>query len=361
MDGAIAARPSRSRAGGGHRAAVVGPAPPRRGRGGRRGRPVAAPSTTRHRRRAATPEPTHRLKGWGVAVVSVAAAVGAVPLAISSVAADRSDDPLPTVNTFTAGAPGPLESGGAARAAAAPAPSRHPPGDPSTGGILEAPAGTPGAPPAPDPVRRAGPLVRFRSPPRSCGRASPPRPSTTTAPARPLAGTTTTAPKPKPTTTTPVAAATTTGPRTAPKPPPAPAKPPASSSGPSTPVRRLGRPAPRGRKDRGRRGQAASPAPSAACSEPGSSVPSASAPAYRSPCSSIRPSTAAAANTSSSGGVSPCAHAPTSSQVERGGHGRPPPPSAPQRVAGDRRLVRVVLAPVDEHLARAGGPSPSPR
>ena len=198
---------------------------------------LAAPSPSRHRRRAA-PEPAHRLKGWGVAVVSVAAAVGAVPLAISSVAADRSDDPLPTVNTFTAGAPGPLESGGAGQGGMAqggtaqggtrtvPAP---PAGDPSTGGILQAPAapGSVARPAAPVPQPAA--VVRPSAPAAS---------STTTAPARPLAGTSTTAPKPKPTTTTGGTGGSSggdDGPRTAPKPAPAPAKPPASSSGPSNP------------------------------------------------------------------------------------------------------------------------------
>ena len=47
--------------------------------------------------------------------------------------------------------------------------------------------------------------------------------------------------------------------------------------------------------------------------------------------------------------------------VPRDGGGDGGPGPAAQRVARDRRLVRVVLAPVDEHLARAGGPSPSPR
>ena len=192
---------------------------------------LAAPSTTRHRRRAA-PEPTHRLKGWGVAVVSVAAAVGAVPLAISSVAANRSDDPLPTVNTFTAGAPGPLEAGGAPQGGGTrtvPAP----PGDPSTGGILEAPAGAPGAPAAPGSVVQ-GRAVPAPQPAAVVRPSVPAASSTTTAPARPLAGTSTTAPKPKPTTSTPGGSSgDDEGPRTAPKPAPAPAKPPASSSGPS--------------------------------------------------------------------------------------------------------------------------------
>ena len=193
---------------------------------------LAAPSTTRHRRRAA-PEPTHRLKGWGVAVVSVTAAVGAVPLAISSVAADRSDDPLPTVDTFTAGAPGPLESGGARQGGTTQGGTRtfpaRPAGDPSTGGILQAPAapGSVARPAAPVPQPAA--VVRPSAPAAS---------STTTAPARPLAGTSTTAPKPKPTTTTGGTGGSSggdDGPRTAPKPAPAPAKPPASSSGPSKP------------------------------------------------------------------------------------------------------------------------------
>lgn len=193
---------------------------------------VATPSPIRHRRRAAR-EPAHRLKGWGVAVVSVAAAVGAVPLAISSVAADRSDDPLPTVNTFTAGAPGPLESGGAEQGGVAEGGTRTvtvpaPPGDPSTGGILEGPTDTPGGP-------GAGPAVAVPQPAALVKPTVPAAPSTTPAPARPLAGTSTTAPKPTPTTTGGSGGSNDDDePRTTPK-PSAPADPPASSSGSSQP------------------------------------------------------------------------------------------------------------------------------
>ena len=72
--------------------------------------------------------------------------------------------------------------------------------------------------------------------------------------------------------------------------------------------------------------------------------------AKRSPCSSTRARTASASNTSRSG--SPAARALADLVPrERRRDGRPLPRA--QRVHVDRRLVLVVLAPVDEHLAAA--------
>ncbi len=132
------------------------------------GESSAAPSTAvRHHRRGAAAEPS-RLRGWGVAIVSVAAAVGAVPLAITTLANDHSDDPLPKVDTYTAGSPGPLQAdGGAARAPRAPEAAPGAAEDPSTAGVLQAPPGVAGVPapgrvvagPVPAALVRATPTV----------------------------------------------------------------------------------------------------------------------------------------------------------------------------------------------------------
>lgn len=117
----------------------------------------AAPVTTRHRRAAGRPAGDTPLRGWGLAVLSVAAAVTAVPLAISAVANDRSDDPLPTVDTFTAGAPQDLEGGPGGtttrRGAAGVA------GDEATAGILTVPGVAPGSVPGAPPVAAPAPVV----------------------------------------------------------------------------------------------------------------------------------------------------------------------------------------------------------
>jgi hypothetical protein len=121
--------------------------------------PVASAAT-----RALSPRRQHRapaaaasgLRGWGVAIVSVAAAVGAVPLAVSTLANDHSGDPLPKVDTYTAGRPGPLQAepgstGGTRSGTAAPQ------GDPATAGVLEAPSEAPVAR-APIAPRRTTPV-----------------------------------------------------------------------------------------------------------------------------------------------------------------------------------------------------------
>src|ERR1700712_259048 len=69
--------------------------------------PVSPAPSSRRQHRAAGAGPSG-LRGWGVAIVSVAAAVGAVPLAVSSVANNHTGDPLPKVDTYTAGKPGPV-------------------------------------------------------------------------------------------------------------------------------------------------------------------------------------------------------------------------------------------------------------
>ncbi|HEY2225861.1 hypothetical protein [Actinomycetospora sp.] len=107
---------------------------------------VAPTATLSSHRRASAAEPS-RLRGWGVAIVSVAAAVGAVPLAITSLANDSSDDPLPKVDTYTAGSPAslPAENGADGGAARRTAPGAVPgtPGpvgsDPATAGVLVVP------------------------------------------------------------------------------------------------------------------------------------------------------------------------------------------------------------------------------
>ena len=112
------------------------------------------PSSRRHHRAAATG--SSGLRGWGVAIVSVAAAVGAVPLAVSSVANNHSGDPLPKVDTYTAGRPGPLQAdpGSAGGTRSGPAAPRD---DQATAGVLEAP---PDAPVARAPIvpRRTTPV-----------------------------------------------------------------------------------------------------------------------------------------------------------------------------------------------------------
>lgn len=108
---------------------------------------AVAPALTSHRRRP-TEEPS-RLRGWGVAVVAVAAAVGAVPLAITSLANDHSDDPLPRVDTYTAGSPGPLPHDGGGDATGRRPVSGDPSAvgsDPATSGVLVAPPAAPAAP-----------------------------------------------------------------------------------------------------------------------------------------------------------------------------------------------------------------------
>jgi len=119
----------------------------------------SAPSAppTRHHRRAAVP--AGGLRGWGVAIVSVAAAVSAVPLAVSSLANDHSDDPLPNVDTYTAGSPGPLQSepGGGTRAGT-PGTRVAPGQDSATAGVSSAPPEAPearAARPVPVPVPAA--------------------------------------------------------------------------------------------------------------------------------------------------------------------------------------------------------------
>lgn len=127
--------------------------------------PAAPPA--RHRRSA--PAEPSRLRGWGVAVVSVAAAVGVVPLAITSLAADHSGDPLPQVDTYTAGSPAPLQAqdGGssAGRRDAVGAVPGLPGGDPASAGVLDGPlapaaAAPPIVPAAPEPTAVPAAVVR---------------------------------------------------------------------------------------------------------------------------------------------------------------------------------------------------------
>lgn len=162
-------------------------------------------ATTTHRRRpAARPARSGRpaadspLRGWGLAVLSVAAAVTAVPLAITAVANDRSGDPLPTVDTFTAGAPGPLQGGQSdAGGRGGPSSDRRGTievGDPSTGGVFGVP-GAPAAAPAPVVVPVPAPAAVVRP-------TTPPAPATITPRAATPTGTTGTTATTKPTTTT---------------------------------------------------------------------------------------------------------------------------------------------------------------
>jgi uncharacterized membrane protein YgcG len=153
---------------------------------------AAAPAVvppTRHRRSAA-PEPS-RLRGWGVAIVSVAAAVTAVPLAITSLANDHSGEPLPKVDTYTAGSPGPLQAeGGAAAGApgrpAVPAPQRS---DPASSDVLGSQSGPAVAPAAPVPAALVRPTPAVVAP-------------RTTVPPKPVTPAVTPAPKPVTSTTT---------------------------------------------------------------------------------------------------------------------------------------------------------------
>jgi hypothetical protein len=172
----------------------------------------SAPSAppTRHHRRAAVP--AGGLRGWGVAIVSVAAAVSAVPLAVSSLANDHSDDPLPNVDTYTAGSPGPLQSepGGGTRAGT-PGTRVAPGQDSATAGVSSAPPEAPearAARPVPVPVpaaviRPTRAVVPAAAPaiPRSATSTAPtsttqgPSGTTTTKPAQPPARS---APEPPP-------------------------------------------------------------------------------------------------------------------------------------------------------------------
>jgi hypothetical protein len=146
---------------------------------------AALAARTRHRRAAEA----SGLRGWGVAIVSVAAAVGAVPLAISSLANDHSADPLPRVDTYTAGSPGPLQGGpapgGASRAGR---PGTAPGGDAATGGVLDAP---PAAPEARSPGV-SGPAFAAAPVPAAVVRPTPRVLPPTVTPAKTTAPTTTT-------------------------------------------------------------------------------------------------------------------------------------------------------------------------
>jgi outer membrane biosynthesis protein TonB len=169
-----------------------------------------APSGRRHHRVAV---PAGGLRGWGLAIVSVAAAAGAVPLAVSSVANNHTGDPLPKVDTYTAGKPGPLPAGpgvaGGIRSGAA-APQR----DQATAGVLD-------APPEP-PVAHAPIIPRHAAPvpvPAAVVRTTP----AAVAPAAPR-----TAASKTPTSTTQGRSAT-TSPKT-PKPPTSSPRPPSTQS-----------------------------------------------------------------------------------------------------------------------------------
>ena len=182
--------------------------------------PAAAPVA---RRRHGSDDP-HGLRGWGVAIVAVAAAVGAVPLAITSLANDHSDDPLPKVDTYTAGSPAPLETqggaGGARHRPGTPAVPGSPGTDPATGGVLAAPPAPPAVAPA------IVPVVPVPTPvPAALVRATPTvTPTTPTKATTPRSAT--------PTTATSGRSATPAKPKPAPKPPSKPApKPQAPSSG----------------------------------------------------------------------------------------------------------------------------------
>ncbi|MDL5158190.1 hypothetical protein [Actinomycetospora termitidis] len=159
-------------------------------------------------------------RGWGVAIVSVAAAVTAVPLAISSVAADRSDEPLPKINTFTAGAPGPLPGSGGVESGIRDSRPTVIEGDRTGSGLLQVPDGgsAPGAVavapapvlvPAPRPAAVVRPTTAVAPPARSATRPTTPTTTTgtttSTKPSEtPKSGSTPS--KPKPTTSTSKAA-----------------------------------------------------------------------------------------------------------------------------------------------------------
>ncbi len=91
-----------------------------------------APPPGRHRRGAAPVVPVGtRLRGWGLAVASVAAAAAAVPLAISTLASND-DLALPRVGTFPVVAPGSLDPGAGVPGSTARPPGTVPPADAAT-------------------------------------------------------------------------------------------------------------------------------------------------------------------------------------------------------------------------------------
>ncbi|WP_026204705.1 hypothetical protein [Actinomycetospora chiangmaiensis] len=176
----------------------------RQGRSGEAGEPAGLPLwaqrhldesgytpavTTSHRRGDARSRTESPLRGWGLAILSVAAAVTAVPLAVNAVANDRSSDPLPTVDTYTAGSPQALDGGQGGATRRGPSDVT---GDPATAGILTVPG--PGAPPAAPPA----PVVPAPLPAAVVRPTQPAVPTLIT----PRAATPTTAPTTKPTTTT---------------------------------------------------------------------------------------------------------------------------------------------------------------
>ncbi|MHC1557671.1 hypothetical protein ACR9E3_01870 [Actinomycetospora sp. C-140] len=124
--------------------------------------PAAPSDTGRHRttgrggrRRAgaAGVGGAQRLKGWGLAAASVAAAAAAVPLAVSTLSHSGENTALPRVGTFPVVAPGELPGGPPA------APSRAP-GGAAPGGYGDATA----LPPLQDPT--AAPPIVPAQPPR---------------------------------------------------------------------------------------------------------------------------------------------------------------------------------------------------
>lgn len=142
---------------------------------------TAAPSARRHHRAAAAASVAGGLRGWGVAIVSVAAAVGAVPLAVSSLANDHSDDPLPKVDTYTAGRPGPLQAEPGTTGHAPPG-TAAPRGDQATAGVLEAPPEVPvaRAPSVPRRPAAPAPVAVVRTTPAVVAPATPATPTATT-------------------------------------------------------------------------------------------------------------------------------------------------------------------------------------
>jgi hypothetical protein len=159
-----------------------------------RRRPAARSARSAGPARSASDSP---LRGWGLAILSVAAAVTAVPVAIAAVANDRSGDPLPTVDTFTAGAPGPLQGGQSAAGGqggqSADRRGTTEVGDPATGGVLDVP-GAPAAAPAPVvvPVPQPAAVVRPTPPPATITprAATPTTAAEVTTPAKPTSTTT---------------------------------------------------------------------------------------------------------------------------------------------------------------------------
>lgn len=150
---------------------------------------ATTPSGGQRRYRRSASDGASRLRGWGFAAVSVAAAVGVVPLAISSLAGDHSGDPLPKVDTYDAGAPQPLPAGtGPADAVAGhPVTAATLGSDPAIAGVLSAPQRA--TPPVPAPRRTASsppenPVVRGPAVPAAVMTTTPPTstgtPTTTT-------------------------------------------------------------------------------------------------------------------------------------------------------------------------------------